>query len=78
MALRPTHRNESQRFVTPAEAGGHVPRSWIPAFAGMTRLSTEFRWPCDPPIEMKVSASSPPRKRGSMSPGEPGFPLPRE
>src|SRR5208337_1331851 len=42
MGLRPTHRDESQAFVTPAQAGVHVDRTnWIPAFAGMTRLSTE-------------------------------------
>jgi len=29
MGLRPTHRNESQSFVTPAQAGVHVPTSWI-------------------------------------------------
>jgi hypothetical protein len=47
MGLRPTHRNESHGFVTPAKAGVHVPTSWIPApplsrrtsFAGMTLLS---------------------------------------
>jgi hypothetical protein len=32
MGLRPTHRNESQPFVTPAQAGVHITRtSWIPA-----------------------------------------------
>jgi hypothetical protein len=32
MGLRPTHRNESQPFVTPAQAGVHVTRrSCIPA-----------------------------------------------
>ena len=37
MVLRPTHGNDSQPFVTPAKAGGHVARmGWIPAFAGMT------------------------------------------
>jgi len=35
MGLRPTHRDESQAFVTPAQAGVNR-TSWIPAFAGMT------------------------------------------
>jgi hypothetical protein len=42
MGLRAIYRNESQAFVTPAQAGVHVNRSgWIPAFAGMTCLSKE-------------------------------------
>jgi hypothetical protein len=37
MGVAPTRSNESQPFVTPAQAGVQVTRgSWIPAFAGMT------------------------------------------
>jgi hypothetical protein len=37
MGLLASHKNESQAFVTPAQAGVHLARTgWIAAFAGMT------------------------------------------
>jgi hypothetical protein len=36
MGLRPTMQVKVIGFVTPAQAGVHVPTNWIPAFAGMT------------------------------------------
>ena len=43
--------------VVPAEAGTHA--LWIPAFAGMTRLSTEFSWAFGPPKRVKISVVAP-------------------
>jgi hypothetical protein len=58
MGLPPTHKDESQAFVTPAQAGVHVDRTnWIPAFAGMTRLSTE-RSGANPPRRVALASSA--------------------
>jgi hypothetical protein len=35
MGLRPTRANKIS-IVTPAQAGVHVRKNWIPAYAGMT------------------------------------------
>jgi hypothetical protein len=44
---------KASNVVVPAKAGTHF--RWIPAFAGMTGLSTELSWAFGPPEEMKIT-----------------------
>jgi len=41
------------KVVVPAEAGTNI--GWVPAFAGMTRLSTGLSWAFGSPEGMKVA-----------------------
>jgi hypothetical protein len=43
--------------VVPAKAGTHF--RWIPAFAGMASLSTEFPWAFGRPEEMRILPVTP-------------------
>ena len=54
MGLWPTRGNKHQR--RPREGGDPLSVQWIPACAGMTRLSGEYPWACSPPEWMKIGS----------------------
>ena len=61
MGLLPTRGNENQR--RPRESEDPLSLPWIPACAGMTRLSGELPWAFGPPERMKIL--SPCARRGT-------------